>query len=138
MRNYGYGIRIDLSVNNTIEYNLIADCGDYGIYLYENYYLYYTANNTIRYNTLHGNSHRYTQSQAYDGGIDNLFINNYWSDWSGTGNYSIDGLANNFDLFPLGVPPVPIVPEINTSLISSLISIFGVGILITLVSKKKH
>jgi parallel beta-helix repeat protein len=40
---------------------------------------------------------------------DILAEGNYWKDWIGTGNYSIDGSANEFDLYPLGW--IPVVPE---------------------------
>ncbi len=65
-------------------------------------------------------------SQALDDGTSNMWYNlsllfgNYWSDWSGDGNYSIDGSANSFDLYP-ALPPDVIAPFISDIAFSPLI-----------------
>jgi len=74
------------------------------------------------------------QSQALDDGIFNKIFSNYWSDWSGTGYYSIDQTTNgishlNNDSIPL-VDPVlptlsiitPIVQEYDTDTITVMLS----------------
>ncbi|UCE13893.1 MAG: right-handed parallel beta-helix repeat-containing protein [Candidatus Heimdallarchaeota archaeon] len=58
-------------------------------------------------------------SQVADDGKNNIFINNYFEDWTGTGSYAIDGSAGNFDLFPRSNPnhlfaPVIIFPTSDT------------------------
>ncbi len=66
-------------------------------------------NNLIHHNTFVDNFLGGT-SQACDTGTDNYWHDtatkegNYWSDWSGTGVYSIDGEANSVDLYPLDEP----------------------------------
>jgi parallel beta-helix repeat protein len=76
--NAGYGINIDGSVYNTI---------------YHNYFI----------------SNGPSSSQGMDTGSSNLWYNaslnegNYWDDYSGTGNYFIDGSANSADLYPLAI-----------------------------------
>lgn len=59
-------------------------------------------------------------NQWYD---DVLLEGNYWDEWPGTGNYSIDGVANEFDLYPLGT--MPVIPEYSGSYLAiSLILAF--------------
>ena len=54
-------------------------------------------------------------SQALDDGINNTWFDkntnegNYWSDWLGVGNYTIDGEANSEDPYPLSSPPIIII-----------------------------
>ncbi len=51
-------------------------------------------------------------SQASDNGTSNYWYyskleqGNYWSDWNGTGIYSIAGSANTTDIYPLAEPPI--------------------------------
>ena len=66
--------------------------------------------NVIHHNTFINNNNGTTQ--AYDNGTHNLWYDeeslegNYWSDYSGVGNYSIDGFAGAEDPYPLRKPPV--------------------------------
>ncbi|MBA7556089.1 hypothetical protein ES705_48787 [subsurface metagenome] len=70
----------------------------------------YSTNNTLYKNYLISNNQG-GKSQAYDEGINNtwhnpsILIGNSWTDWSGEGNYSIDGSSNSLDLYPSVVPP---------------------------------
>ena len=65
--------------------------------------------NTIHHNNFVDNNPSGT-SQAYDGGTKNVWFDsqnlegNYWSDWSGTGSYSIDGYGGTVDSYPLEEP----------------------------------
>ena len=49
-------------------------------------------------------------SQGFDDGTSNIWYNsttltgNLWSDWSGTGSYSIDGASSSVDLYPIDTP----------------------------------
>ncbi len=87
-----------------VTYNLIQENRCYGVYSTPS-----SENNLIHHNTFVDNNLGGT-SQANDRGTNNLWFDtitlegNYWSDWSGTGNYSIDGDANSVDYFPLDEP----------------------------------
>ena len=70
----------------------------------------YGNNNTIHHNNFIENNLIYSGSQARDFGENNLWYDistnegNYWSDWLGVGNYTLDGSANAADLYPLDSP----------------------------------
>ena len=74
--------------------------------------IYYGTNNTIHHNNFIDNNVAFSSSQAFDSGSYNLWFDNstkegnYWSNWSGSGNYSIDGYSNAYDLFPLSSPVI--------------------------------
>ncbi|GAH83588.1 unnamed protein product, partial [marine sediment metagenome] len=91
---------------NVFYYNLIQECVSYAVYIGEN-----SHNNTLYLNTFFENNHLYDW-QAEDFGLNNSWYNetthlgNYWSDWSGTGSYSIGGSAGSVDLYPLLFPSI--------------------------------
>jgi parallel beta-helix repeat protein len=86
--------------NVFIESNTITGSSFYGIELRS-----YTANNIIHHNYLIDNGG--ITSQASDDGANNIWYDtstnegNYYSDWSGSGSYSIDGSAGSVDPYPL-------------------------------------
>ena len=95
------GLYMELSHNNTIRYNIIYNNTEYGLLLDGP-----CDYNTITVNSLVDNNIGYSvqqprPSQAYDEGLLNYINSNYWSDWSGTGNYSIDGAPHINDTSPL-------------------------------------
>ena len=56
-------------------------------------------------------------SQGYDNGSDNIYINNFWNEWTAPDSepngivdlpYSLDGLIGNADDFPLASPSGPV------------------------------
>ncbi len=102
--NNGYGINLWNSAHCDVTYNLLQENEDYGIYLSSS-----SDDNTIHHNTFVDNNLGGT-SQAYDAGANNYWCDtetsegNYWSDWSGTSNYSIDGSSGSVDLYPLDEP----------------------------------
>ncbi len=87
-----------------VTYNLLQENMNYGIFLSSG-----SDNNLIHHNTFVDNNLGET-SQAYDSGETNTWYDieikegNYWSDWSGTGFYSIDGSADSVDQYPLDEP----------------------------------
>ena len=87
-----------------VTYNLLQENGWYGIFLSSG-----SDNNLFHHNTFVDNNLGET-SQAYDSGETNTWYDietkegNYWSDWSGTGFYSIDGSADSVDQYPLDEP----------------------------------
>ncbi|MBA7557896.1 hypothetical protein ES705_50674 [subsurface metagenome] len=101
-KNY-YGIYLYSSSSCVITYNLLQENEKYGIYLYN------SVNRLIHHNNFVDNNLGGT-SQAFDDGANNYWYDtatkegNYWSDWSGTGSYSIDGSASSEDLYPLDEP----------------------------------
>lgn len=108
--NNGAGIGFQSnSVDNIIQENLLYDNNGLGLYFSS------SNSNTIRFNDFLGNT-------AADDSLNNVFDQNYWSDWTGSGSYTIDGSAGNQDPSPLTNPYHLSVPTITepTSAISSL------------------
>ncbi len=95
------GISLSSSDFCVATYNLLQENEGYGIYIESS-----SDNNHIHHNTFLDNNLVGT-SQAYDDGNNNIWCDvitnegNFWSDWSGTGYYYIDGSAGAFDLYPL-------------------------------------
>ncbi len=108
---YEYGIQLRDSCFAEITDNLIQNNFQYGIHINTN-----SINNSIHHNTFHNNNPSGV-SQAYDDGFNNTWFDsislegNYWSDYSGTGIYSIEGSAGSTDSYPLNDPSIPIIPE---------------------------
>lgn len=94
------GIFLDYSSSYCLSCNSLRENGGYGIFLG-----YDTSNHIIHHN-IFLNNYLDGNSQGYDDGINSIWYDtislegNYWSDWSGTGDYSIDGSANSLDLYP--------------------------------------
>ncbi len=95
------GISLSSSDFCVVTYNLLQENEGYGIYIESS-----SDNNHIHHNTFVDN-YLVGTSQAYDDGNNNIWCDvitnegNFWSDWSGTGYYYIDGSAGAFDLYPL-------------------------------------
>ncbi|MBA7527909.1 hypothetical protein ES705_20089 [subsurface metagenome] len=102
--NNNYGIYLHSSDFCVFTYNLLQENEEYGVYSSSG-----SDNNIIHHNTFVDNNLGGT-SQAFDDCTNNTWYNNatqkgnFWSDWSGTGSYSIDGSANSVDLYPLNEP----------------------------------
>ncbi|MFX0184808.1 MAG: right-handed parallel beta-helix repeat-containing protein [Candidatus Hodarchaeota archaeon] len=119
--NNDHGIRLGVSTENYISHNLIYINDKYGINLELGF-----DNNKIEMNDLSANNAG--GGQAYDDGSNNVFRNNYWSDWIGSGAYYIDGSADNEDLSPLTDPyhlsvPVITAPTSDTSTLKESVTI---------------
>ncbi|MHA1954086.1 MAG: right-handed parallel beta-helix repeat-containing protein [Candidatus Heimdallarchaeaceae archaeon] len=67
---------------------------------------------------------------------DVLLEGNYWDDWIGTGNYSIDGSANEFDLYPLGSMPIISEYSITISVMYMILAFLAIPV-VHFVYKKK-
>ena len=102
-----YGMLVENSSFCEISYNCFEKNYYWAIILDEE-----TKNNLIHHNSFLKNNLWYGTSQAADDGKYNVWYDldseegNYWSNYAGTGNYSIDGLANVYDLYPLTEPAV--------------------------------
>ena len=129
------GVEIDQSTNINILNNTISQNDFYGIYAqnttsskisfncFEKNYLWaiildeLCKNNLVHHNSFLYNNLYYGTAQAADDGKDNLWYDieteegNYWNNYDGSGNYSIDGLANAYDLYPLTEPPIYVPPN---------------------------
>ena len=132
-----YGIYLEDSDFCVVTYNLLRENEDYGVYFW-----YGSDNNLIHHNTFVDNNLGGT-SQAYDRGTNNFWYDsttqegNFWSDWSGTDSYSIDGPANSIDLYPLGEPLIVEYPQIVVlTLMLSIIPLFLTRIISKKVKKK--
>lgn len=99
-----HGLILGHSDNCLITYNVFKENTDYAISL-----LYESDYNKIHHNNFIDNKSGAT-SQAEDEWENNKWYDssthkgNYWSDWSGSGDYEIDGNANAVDLYPLSNP----------------------------------
>ncbi len=105
-----HGITLNGDGNNSrniISSNIISyNDGGWGIHLDEN-----ATNTLVRRNSVVGNTGY--PSQANDDGVNNTFEYNYWDDWTSPDNdgngivddpYSIQGIVNNQDDYPLTSP----------------------------------
>jgi parallel beta-helix repeat protein len=104
------GIYITDSSNCQIHFNHIENNSEYGVVLTETTNPWEDQPVTIFLNSFIDNNLDGT-SQALDNGTSNYWYysdleqGNYWSDWNGTGSYSIAGSANAVDLYPLSELP---------------------------------
>jgi len=108
----GYGIGMDEADSYetiTIVYNEIFNNSSPGIYMPFN-----VANGSVHHNNFMNNDYDGTDVQAVDDG-DSLWDDgaegNWWSDWGGSGNYSIGGSGDSHDEYPLGDPAETDAPE---------------------------
>ncbi|MBA7578428.1 hypothetical protein ES708_20290 [subsurface metagenome] len=117
--NNWYGILLYYSDFCVVTYSLLQENRYYGVYL-----RYDSDNNLIHHNTFVDNNLGGT-SQAFDDCTNNFWYDtetlegNYWSDWSGTGSYTINGYAGSIDLYPLDEPAVYLGPPVITDIIHS-------------------
>jgi parallel beta-helix repeat protein len=122
--NLEIGILLEESSNNRIEENIVYDGIGNGVHIFGT-----SPNNVIKNNDFARNNQDGGATwQAFDEGTNNSFLNNYWSDSTGTGFYSIDGSANNFDDSPSMNPihlsaPGIISPTSENSLLKDNVSI---------------
>jgi parallel beta-helix repeat protein len=117
--NSRYGIYLaEESNNNNISYNNLYNNTNYGLVFDSSP----SAYNTITRNNLFDNNAGGT-SQASDSGTDNLISYNYWNNWTTPDDlppfgivdipYTLDGLINSNDSFPLTTPAAPIVTIVS-------------------------
>jgi parallel beta-helix repeat protein len=101
LTNNGKGIEFVEVNSSLVTFNLIQNSNYKGLDIISG------SNNIIHHNSFIDNT-----LQAYDSGINNTWYDdvtlegNYYSDWSGIGNYSIDGSANSIDPYPLSENPL--------------------------------
>lgn len=111
--NFFEALMLGHSHNNSITYNLFQEGND-GVSIGGD-----STNNSIHHNTFYW-------SYARDDGENNTWYDpvsqegNYWYDYSGSGNYTIPGSARANDTYPLGAPPVDIIPEFQFDMNYSL------------------
>ena len=114
-----WGIVMTSSDNGIYIFNLFENNTNYGIQVEDAN----CDNNIFHHNAFIDNAAG-ESSQAYDIGTNSTWYDittlegNYYNDYIGTGNYSIDG-GLFFDLYPLGSSPI--VPEMNPKMISLLV-----------------
>ena len=137
--NNRYGICLSGSSDCEITYNLLRENEIYGVYLFPS-----SDNNLIHHNNFVDNNPGGT-SQAYDDGTDNDWYDtetsegNYWSDWSGTGAYAIDGFFTDvYDLYPLDEPAEYSTVETQIFFTFTLLIVVVPVILTKLFSRKRR
>ncbi|MHA1197814.1 MAG: right-handed parallel beta-helix repeat-containing protein [Candidatus Heimdallarchaeaceae archaeon] len=158
--NSWYNTRFQGSAGGNIRYNTIASSTDEGILLYNCDYTNITHNlfqnnngyaiyadfnsafNWIHHNAFIGNNLGGTQ--AYDDAGTNVWYDawnsegNYWDDYSGSGNYTIDGNTHMNDTYPLGsIPPgvPPVIPEFSN--LTYLVLLVPVVLVSTLIFRRR-
>jgi parallel beta-helix repeat protein len=93
------------SVNNEIHHNLFIDNGQYAIRIVDDCMFTKVHHNAFF------NNHPTADSQAWDASDTSLWYDslssegNFWDDWV-SGDYSVDGPAENYDIFPLSLNPI--------------------------------
>ena len=153
--NSWYNTRFQGCVAGNIRYNVIYSSANDGMLLYNcdytnishnsfednlDYAIYSTDDswhNWIHHNAFIGNNPGGT-SQAYEESVFNMWDDpwnmegNYWDDYSGSGDYILDGIGNANDSYPLGdIPPGVIISEFNQfSLLIFLLPIVFVSIIV--------
>jgi hypothetical protein len=114
MNVYGFNFYINCD-NNILAKNSLLYNTEYGIILLESC----TSNFVDRNQFISNNG---TGVQAYDNGSSNTFGFNYWNDWTNPDidenqivdlPYSIEGIANNMDYYPLVIFSVKFITLIN-------------------------
>ncbi|MBK5112066.1 MAG: right-handed parallel beta-helix repeat-containing protein [Candidatus Heimdallarchaeota archaeon] len=146
IKNNLVGIKLSISSYNSIFSNNIESNTEYGIYLRTDSNLNEIYHNILINNNLLG------QSQAYDECFSNKWYEetlnqgNYWSDWTGTGIYEIDGITNAFDpcpTFPYSdfpecsyspTTPTASSPPPTLKLLGFTIGMFSISIIILFIS----
>jgi parallel beta-helix repeat protein len=138
LKNDDFGFQILSCYNGLIMFNIIKDTTSYAVYLETN-----INNFVLHHNNFIGNNAGGT-SQALDDDITGspqvTFYDtatnegNYWSDYSGSGNYLIDGTANNFDPYPLS-SPVSFIPEYSY-VIWGLLFLSSISILVICLKRR--
>jgi len=122
-----YGIEIYTGSYNIITNNEISGFDDYAIYMYN------AADNLFYRNNVENNGG--SASQGRDNTANNYYDNgtvgNYWSDWGGSGNYSIDGTGDAVDHYPQNttyetsapekVPEFGLFPVVATILVMAVV-----------------
>ncbi len=156
--NSWYNTRFQGSVAGNIRYNVITNSADEGMLLYDCDYTNISHNffkNNLGYaiysdsgsmfNWIHHNAfinNNQGDTQAYDDSVLNMWDDpwnmegNYWDDWV-SGNYTLDGIGNANDGYPLGDIPPGVISEFNQfSLLIFLLPIVFVSMVI--IRKRKR
>ncbi len=130
-----WGIYLQTSDTCIITYNKIEGCAQYGVYLND-----LSQNNILHHNNFTDNNLG-GSSQGYDNGLNNIFYDiitlegNWWTDWTGTTTYPIDGSANNEDPYPQGVPMIPEFSSTTFKIL--LLSLFSITVVTIIGLKRK-
>lgn len=137
--NKNKGIYLFSSNECKITYNFIEFNTGYGVTLN------YSSSNLIHQNNfVHNNLGGLSQAYSTNG-INNFWYEseiekgNFWNEWLGTGDYSIEGFWGEFDLYPLEEPVE--IPRIEIEkqnwyfyIIVILLPLVGLGVLIYIIS----
>ncbi|TFG13140.1 hypothetical protein EU537_07470, partial [Candidatus Thorarchaeota archaeon] len=92
------GIRLLDADNSTIANNTVATNEDYGIFAE-----IYSSENQIHYNILWGNTGNARDDGSLNIWDDGVSLGNFWDDFQGIGNHSINGAAESVDRYPYNI-----------------------------------
>jgi len=101
------GIKIYYTNSSIFVFNLIENCENYGLSFFQDCIL-----NEIYLNAFIDNSFGNSQGYEYSVTNNNRWYNeiilqgNYWSNYLGSGNYTIDGNTDTEDIYPLLTSPL--------------------------------
>ena len=99
-------------MNCLLKDNLLHDNENYGISLLNDY-------KSILYHNSFVDNNQNGNSQAFCEGVNSTWYDvnskqgNYWSDWSSSGSYLVDGNATCKDLYPLDEITVPLTEDLE-------------------------
>ncbi|MCE7745392.1 MAG: hypothetical protein GPJ52_09695 [Candidatus Heimdallarchaeota archaeon] len=135
------GIKLSISSFNSIFSNKFESNTEYGIYLRS------SSNSNELYHNILIDNNLLGQSQAYDECYNNKWYEetlnqgNYWSDWTGSGSYQIDGFTNAIDpcpTFPYSEFPEcsysPTTPTTTLKLLGFTLGIVSISLTIIVIS----
>jgi len=88
------GIRVAHSVNCVLRNNSVSGYTSIGVWLLV------SENVSIHYNRISGNTLNAKDSGPTNMWDDGVAMGNYWDDYSGSGVYSIEGMAHSVDRYP--------------------------------------
>ena len=128
------GMRLYNCDYTNISYNLFEDNSGYAIYSTNDNMGDWIHHNAFIDNNLGGTAQAYEESPFNTWCDPWSMEGNFWNDYSGSGNYTLDGIAYANDTYPLGDIP-PEVPEYKN--LAYLILVVPVVILSTLIAKRR-
>ncbi len=140
INNY-YGIYFDYCDDSNFVYNKINDSYRHAITLYS------STNCFLHHNSMYNNNWSgdfvYVLSQAHCGSSDNYWYDpllnegNFWDDYSGSGEYRIDGYGRAIDPYPLDEQGNPLIIEFQNKHIFVTVLIMQFSFIVVLIYKKK-
>lgn len=139
--NHDYGVILTSADSGTIMFNEIEYNALYGVHMDANTDFFTVHHNNFISNNAGGASQALEDTPPTQNAVwYDVATNegNYWDDYVGTGNYDIDGTANEFDPYPLAVPVgIIIIHEYSKNLIGIILGIVSIIGIVSIFGKKR-